>query len=272
MKPVIYYAIVTEPEHMSDVEELQRQVWGNQAITPLAQLVAAIHNGGVVIGAYDQDQLVGFCYGFAGYKNGEASLCSHMMAIDPEYRDLGIGYQLKHKQRIWAIDYGYKKIIWTFDPLETRNAYLNLCKLGGTIRTYLPAYYGDLADEVNKGLPSDRFLVEWELESVRAVDAAAGKSITSERWQSYPSLVKWLQSGSFARPVLGQTLGYENEYIIPVPRYLHDMKRDQIDLAKEWRFILRNQFQHALANGYVVTGLLRSEDPVHYYVVEKMTV
>ncbi|MGG1661157.1 GNAT family N-acetyltransferase [Brevibacillus sp. NRS-1366] len=269
MKPTIHYAVVTEAVSMREVEELQTIVWGNSTISPTPQLVASVHNGGVVIGAYDQDKLVGFCYGFAGYKHGSVSLCSHMMGILPQYRDLNIGYQLKQQQRLWAIDYGYQKITWTFDPLETRNAFLNLCKLGGIVRTYIPSYYGEMADEVNKGLPTDRLLLEWDAMSDRTLQAAAGTLLTSEVWSGYRSLVEWVPLGSYARPVQRHAIEEEAGYLIPVPRYIHEMKKDELELAKEWRYTLREQLQEALAKGYVITGLLRSEDPVHYYVVEK---
>ncbi len=269
MKPSIRYEVVTAAEHMSDVEELQTVVWGNSTVTPTPQLVASVHNGGVVIGAYDQERLVGFCYGFPGYRGGEVTLCSHMMGILPEYRDLQIGYQLKQQQRLWAIDYGYSKITWTFDPMETRNAYLNLCKLGGVVRTYYPSYYGEMDDAVNKGLPTDRFLLEWELTSERANLAASGSMLSREEWQSYSSLLEWSPTGNFAQPGERKVIGTDAGYVIPVPRHLHEMKKEQIELAKAWRYALREQLQHALASGYTVTGLLRSEHPVHYYVVEK---
>lgn len=269
MKPTIHYAAVTEAASMKDVEELQIIVWGNSALTPTPQLVASIHNGGSVIGAYDQDKLVGFCYGFAGYKQGSVSLCSHMMGILPQYRDLNIGYQLKQQQRLWAKDYGYQKITWTFDPLETRNAFLNLCKLGGIVRTYIPSYYGEMADEVNKGLPTDRLLLEWDVASDRTIQAAAGAPLSSDAWSGYRSLLEWEPVGNYARPVQRQAIEEDAGYLIAVPLSIHEMKKDELDLAQEWRLTLREQLQEALANGYVITGLLRTKEPVQYYVVEK---
>ncbi|WP_232699961.1 GNAT family N-acetyltransferase [Brevibacillus daliensis] len=269
MSRSIEFKTITEASLMYDVEELQRNVWGNNNITPTPQLIASISNGGVVIGAYDQSNLIGFCYGFPGFKDGEVTMCSHMMAIDPAYRDLGIGYQLKQQQRVWASDYGYQKITWTFDPLETRNAFLNLCKLGGIIRTYIPSYYGEMNDEVNKGLPTDRFLLEWDVAASRVLQASEGTILEKEEWKYYPSLMEWSRLGNYAKCSKNNELKAEPGYLVPVPLHLHEMKKEQPEVIREWRFALRDQFQHALSKGYLVTGLLRSTDPVHYYVIEK---
>ncbi|MCK9910977.1 GNAT family N-acetyltransferase, partial [Microbacteriaceae bacterium K1510] len=99
----IHYRIVTGIEEIEAVVQMQIHVWGDNNVTPLAQLVASIHNGGIVIGAYEGEKLVGFCYGFPGFEHKETYLCSHMLGILPEYRDRGIGKQLKLEQRKWAL-------------------------------------------------------------------------------------------------------------------------------------------------------------------------
>ncbi|MEJ8545666.1 hypothetical protein [Brevibacillus borstelensis] len=110
MQPDIRYQVITDIAGIEAVVSLQEAIWGNGSITPLAQLIASIHNGGVVIGAFAEEQLTGFCYGFPGFRQGETYLCSHMLGMLPAYRDYGIGKRLKLEQRLWALEHGYRKM------------------------------------------------------------------------------------------------------------------------------------------------------------------
>lgn len=269
MHPSIQYRMITEIDQIEEVVELQIKVWGEGNVTPPAQLIATIHNGGVVIGAYEDEKLVGFCYGFPGFEHGETYLCSHMLGILDPYRDRGIGKQLKLAQRSWALAYGYQKMTWTFDPLEARNAYLNLCKLGGIVRTYIPAYYGHMGDKINKGLPADRFVLEWLLASTRVEKAVAGLPIDHERWSTYPRRLDWEMAGKYPTPCLGEAAADQNGYLVPVPRSIHEIKRDEIEVAQEWRFALREQFSQLFGVGYALVGMIKTDEPVQYYVLEK---
>ncbi|UOF90653.1 GNAT family N-acetyltransferase [Fodinisporobacter ferrooxydans] len=280
MNTNISYRVVTDLAAISDIVHLQEQVWAANVVTSLPQLVAAIHHGGVVIGAFAEDVVVGFCYGFPGFHNGEIYLFSHMMGIDQAYRDLGIGRQLKFEQRTWALTHGYTKIRWTFDPLEARNAYLNIMKLGGYVDTYIEAYYGEMSDPINKGLPTDRFLLEWDLHAKSVEQAAQGQSLADPAWNSYPSLVHFEPAlgGVFARPLgfyqkdFAQSLqGNEDGFLLPVPVNIHSIKQQQPELAKEWRFALRHACTEAFQNGCRITGMLRREGPVHAYVLQRQT-
>lgn len=130
---------------MRFVEELQKDVWGlpDLDIVPLTQLVAAKASGGVVIGAFDQDTLAGFAYGFAGYEEGRVTHHSHMLAVRPEYRSFNIGYLLKLAQRERVLEQGIERMTWTFDPLQSLNAYFNFNKLGGVSERYFVNFYGE---------------------------------------------------------------------------------------------------------------------------------
>lgn len=258
---------MTTVREMAEMEELQQTIWGPTSVSPVPQLMAAIHNGGVVIAAYHDEKPVGFCYGFAGFKQGKVHLCSHMLGILPAYRDWGIGRQLKLRQRDWAIENGYDKMTWTFDPLEARNGYLNLCKLGGTVSTYLESYYGDMGDGINKGLPTDRFLLEWDLKSVRVTDAIQGVISDSNEWRAYPSVLDWEQIGEHPSPVIRGVSGENNGILLAVPAAIQKLKQEQLAIAKQWRLALRNLCQEAFSQGYAVVGLLKSDAPVHAYVL-----
>ena len=171
MTDSIIYKTIEDLEEIKEVVILQSEIWSADVVSPLPQLLASIHHGGIIIGAFFENKLVGFCYGFAGFKNGEHYLISHMAGVRPQYQNYGVGYQLKLKQREWAIAYGYQKIVWTYDPLEVRNGYFNLCKLGAYSRKYYSSYYGDMQDKLNKDLPTDRLFIEWDICSSRVDNA-----------------------------------------------------------------------------------------------------
>ena len=165
--------LLESAEDMTAVEELQRQVWpGSETdVVPAHLLVTAIHNGGLVFGAFMEERMVGFVFGFPGLEKTpdgpRAKHCSHMMGIHPLYRDAGVGYALKRAQ--WQIvrKQGLNHITWTYDPLISRNAYLNIARLGAVCNTYLKLEYGEMRDGLNLGLPSDRFQVDWWVNTKR---------------------------------------------------------------------------------------------------------
>ncbi|MDI6881100.1 MAG: GNAT family N-acetyltransferase [Desulfitobacteriaceae bacterium] len=269
MQQDINYKVLTAVSEIKETLTLQKKVWGDSVAASLPEMVAAIHNGGVVIGAFMDNNMIGFCYGFAGYKGTEAYLCSHMLGVDPNYRDLGLGRELKLQQKDWAINYGYKKMVWTYDPLEARNAYLNLCKLGAYTKTYIQCYYGEMEDQLNHGLPSDRFLVEWELLSERVTNAIAGSSLESNKWQSYPILSEWSLQGEYPRPGALNDIQDVSGFLVPVPGSIQDIKVKNPELAREWRFAVRSQMILMFANGYSAVGLLRNDASICYYVLER---
>ncbi len=158
---------------LTAVESLQCLVWpGNDLeIVPVHMLLAIVHGGGLAIGAFDNDILVGFAFGFPGIDITSQGLqyrhCSHMAGVHPDYRDTGIGFKLKRAQWQMVRQQGCDRITWTYDPLQSRNANLNIAKLGAVCNTYRPNYYGELRDGLNVGLPTDRFQVDWWVNSTR---------------------------------------------------------------------------------------------------------
>ncbi|GAA0345428.1 GNAT family N-acetyltransferase [Bacillus carboniphilus] len=268
LQKTITYKIIEDLEEINMVVELQAEIWSPDIVSPLPQLVAAIHNGGVVIGAFTDEKLVGFSYGFAGFKDGEAYLISHMTGILPDYQNAGIGYQLKTKQREWAIQYGFKKMIWTFDPLELRNAYFNVCKLGGYSRQYIRSYYGELNDKLNKGLPSDRLLVEWDICSKRVEEAMSGALQTESE---YEILYSWEQVDGYTTPTHYQNRVRQNHagYRVPVPSNIQVIKQQKPDAALAWRHATRTAIEDAFSNGYLITGVQREQgSSIHFYILE----
>ena len=148
---------------------LQKEVWNfiDIELVPLRMFVVASKIGGQVIGAFDGNQLIGFAFAIPGARSGHSFLYSHMLAVRKPYRDAGLGRRLKLAQRDDALARGFELMEWTFDPLEIKNAYLNLEKLGAIARRYNINQYGITSSPLQGGLPSDRLIAEWWLKSKR---------------------------------------------------------------------------------------------------------
>ena len=157
--------------------DLQKQVWGYSEIetVPDQIFIVAQESGGQVLLAFDQSKPVGFALAFAAMHHGSAYLHSHMVAVIPEYQDRGVGRLLKFAQRDDAISRGIDLIEWTFDPLQLRNAHFNLVRLGAVIRRYIPNFYGYTSSPLHAGLPTDRLVAQWWIQSARVQQVLSGK-------------------------------------------------------------------------------------------------
>jgi predicted GNAT superfamily acetyltransferase len=159
---------------------LQKEIWGFEDIEllPLRLFVVAKKVGGQVIGAFDgtgrDAEMIGFLVAIPGLKQGEAYLHSHMMGVLAKYRNVGVGRMLKLEQREEALERGIKLVEWTFDPLELKNAYFNVERLGAVVRRYELNQYGTTSSPLHGGLPTDRCVAEWWLDSQRVNAAVAG--------------------------------------------------------------------------------------------------
>jgi predicted GNAT superfamily acetyltransferase len=278
--------ILEKPEEMQAVESLQQLVWpGNDLeIVPVHMLLAATHGGGVVIGAFDKESLVGFVFGFPGFDvtpdGPKPRHCSHMAAVHPDYRDSGIGYKLKRAQ--WQIvrKQGLDHITWTYDPLQSRNANLNIAKLGAVCNTYTRDYYGELRDGINIGFPSDRFTVDWWVNTNRVnrrlskhprlkMDLAhyfgAGASIINPSQLDSQDLPQpsnaILDPATFAEtPAL---------LLVEIPADIQAIRSENSDLALAWRLHTRGVFENLFNLGYLITDFvfLAGKQPRSFYVL-----
>src|ERR1700680_5146567 len=164
--PEVEVRLVRSHDEFAACEAMSRDIWGaaQRNVVPRELLLTMQLNGGLVHGAFLPDgRLVGFCFAFAGVRDGQLRLCSHQLGVLPQFRSAGIGIALKQAQGRDARRLGYQLVSWTFDPLEARNAYINLHRLGCVARLYHRNHYGVMEDELNRGLPSDRFEAEWWL-------------------------------------------------------------------------------------------------------------
>jgi predicted GNAT superfamily acetyltransferase len=148
---------------------LQKEIWkfSDSELVPLRMFVVAEKIGGQVMGAFDGNEMVGFALSIPGTRSGHVYLHSHMLAVRKEHRNGGLGRRLKLLQREDALARGIELIEWTFDPLEIKNSYLNIEKLGAIARRYNINQYGITSSPLQGGLPSDRLIAEWWLKSRR---------------------------------------------------------------------------------------------------------
>lgn len=173
---------LTTLEHFERCVVLQLEVWGyaDGDLIPRRVFLVAQKIGGQVLGAFDGETVVGFAMSWPGYRNGRSYLHSHMLAVLPQYRNHGLGRRLKLAQRDDGIARGFELMEWTFDPLEIKNAHLNIARLGAIARRYEPDFYGPSSSPLQGGLPTDRLYAEWWLKSPRVVAALGGESVPVE--------------------------------------------------------------------------------------------
>src|SRR5580698_10260328 len=169
---------LTDREDLKSVVRLQRQIWGFEDVDliPLRLFVVASKIGGQVYGAFDGAHLIGFCMAIPGLKpGGKTYLHSHKLGVLPEYRNARVGRALKLTQRDDALSRGINLIEWTFDPLEIKNAFFNMERLGAIVRRYVPNQYGTTSSPLHGGLPTDRCIAEWWISSPRVRAITAGQ-------------------------------------------------------------------------------------------------
>ena len=274
--PVI--KILETPEEMTAVEELQRAVWhGSETdVVPAHVFITAVHNGGLVAGAYIENQLIGFVFGFPGLDSTpdgpRPKHCSHMMGIHPNYRDSGVGYALKRAQWQMIRHQGLDHITWTYDPLLSRNAYLNLAKLGAVCNTYRRSEYGDMRDGLNAGLPSDRFQVDWWI-NTRRVERRLSKrprkplkldNFSKADLHPLYSLHASRQADGWSHPPEHFSPLEDKLALAEIPSDFNALKQADFSLARDWRFFTREVFETAFGAGYIVTDFVYDQGRSFY--------
>ena len=220
--------------------EVEKLVWQAAEIdvVPLPLFVVASETGGQVLGAFDGEKVVGFTLALAGVRQGQLFLHSHMTAVVEGYRDRGIGRELKLFQRQDALARGIELVEWTFDPLEIRNAYFNLVRLGAIARRFLPNCYGITTSPLHGGLPTDRLVAEW--------------------WLRSPRVERILSGAEPPRPAAPETPR------IHVPAGMDQMRENDRARAAQVQTAVREAFQAWFARGYAATFVERTADGGDY--------
>ncbi len=256
---------------MHAVEDLQKEVWGipDLDVVPLSHLVAAKAAGGVLLGAFDRHELIGFIYGFPSYEFGQLAHHSHMLAVKPGYRNLNLGHKLKLAQREHVMRQNIKIMTWTFDPLQSLNAYFNFNKLGVVADRYLVDFYGDDAASFLHRNGTDRLWVKWLLKSDRVNDRLQGRVAETDREYKTP-LVQVQPDDSPIRNDLTQSLA--GEYAaIEIPAEITAVEQRSRAGAFAWREATRWAFTEALNAGYFVADfhrIHRGEQSLGAYVLK----
>ena len=232
---------IDDVAEMRAVEDLQKEVWGipDLDVVPLTQLVAAKEAGGTLIGAFDDETLVGFVYGFPSFEFGRHAHHSHMLAVKPAYRNLDLGRRLKLAQRDHVIAQGIDLITWTFDPLQSLNAHFNFNKLGVVADRYLPDFYGDEPASFLHQTGTDRLWVSWLISTQRVKNIIDGKTESAQVEDA-------------------GTLSIE------IPGDINSVQQQEPGAALQWREETRRAFTEAIKAGYVVVGFTRENQIGRY--------
>jgi len=248
---------INDAAEMRAVEDLQKEVWGipDLDVVPLTQLVAAREAGGILIGAFAGPTLVGFVYGFPAFEHDQLGHHSHMLAVRPAYRKFDLGRRLKLAQREHAIAQGVRLMTWTFDPLQSLNAYLNFTKLGVVSNRYLPDFYGEDPSSFLHQTGTDRLWVSWFLKSDRVQRLAAGVMGAIDSGTGFP-LIQVDAGYSPRRNTLSAALA-DDHASIEIPADINSLHQLKPETALCWREETRWAFTEAIKAGYVVDGFVR---------------
>jgi predicted GNAT superfamily acetyltransferase len=257
-----------------DADRLQRKVWHfpDREIVPLNELVVLQKHGGHVFGAFDRGRMVAFCFGCPGYREGKLYHYSRMLGVLPGLQDSGIGYTLKLKQREYVLKQGLDLIVWTFDPLQSRNAYLNIEKLGCVIGEYSENLYPESGSRFNRGLESDRFTPEWWIASRRVKERLAGRRPPHDVDRYAVALETRIHKEGWREPVAVRTKLKDRHIGIEIPDDIDAIKRKNLRLAQHWRSRTREALQAYLRHGYVIMGFASTPGPGRrrsFYLLEK---
>ncbi len=272
---------ITTIDEAQQVIQVELAAWQMDPIdaTPAHVLITIAKNGGALLGAYDGGRLVGFSLGWLGTvddgrpASAHLKLVSHMTGVLPAYRDQRVGCRLKLAQREWALERGLELVTWTYDPLESRNANLNLRRLGATCNTYLRDVYGEMADRMNEGLASDRFRVDWRIATTHVRERLAGAH-TLAHPPADAQLLNPAASGpghGFRYPAEPTAAPAGPRLLVEIPADMQAIRRADMGLAAAWRSHTRAVFEGAFAAGYRATDFIFQRGampPRSFYLLE----
>lgn len=256
-------------QDFAECVRFQEEIWGGgfSERVSLAILKVSQRIGGVAAGAYGQDgQLVGFVFGMTGYEEGAPVHWSDMLAVREGLRDAGLGTRLKEYQRDEMLRLGAEKIYWTFDPLESRNAFLNFARLGIVVREYVPDMYGDTDSPLHAGMSTDRLVALWLIDTTRVRDRLAGEAPPPgpEAAEGARMIVDGRWEDDLPRPVVTGQEPEGERALVTIPADIQFVKTRSLDAALEWRRAIREGFLACLDAGYEVREFLRDGDFSRY--------
>ncbi len=265
---------VTTIEECRIIEDLQRQIWHTEDldIVPDHLIITIAKNGGVVLLARENDRPVGFCYGFqAETKGGLRKHASHQTGVLPGLQSRQVGYRIKLAQREAVLAQGTGLMSWTFDPLLSLNANLNIGKLGTISNIYYPELYGEMRAAINMGLESDRLEVIWRLTSSHVTDKISGFTPPST-----PEPGAVLNPARFDErdiPILTDAPRplSDTTHYLQLPTDIQAIKQADMPLAMAWQQQIRSLFLAAFAAGYIVGDFVwhKAENKSYYLITRE---
>jgi predicted GNAT superfamily acetyltransferase len=250
--------------------EIQKQVWGDDftEIIPVSMLKVVQQVGGIVVGAFVDRRMVGFLFGISGIRDRQLAHWSDTLAVLPEYRDLGIGRRLKCYQREVLLREGVQRIHWTFDPLESRNAHVNLTRLGAVADEYRRDFYGATASVLHQGMETDRLVASWDIRSDRVARRLVGERPRSAPAAAGAPLVNRWRSSSEVTVAGEPDLAITAPVVrLAIPADIQALRTRAPAAALEWRSTTRAAFEAYLGRGYTATDLERGAE-CSCYVLE----
>lgn len=256
---------------MRALEDLQIEAWGDDErdIIPLNQFVAARYVGGTLIGAYENEDLAGFVYGFYGHVRGCVVHHSHMLAVLPAYRNHNLAFRLKLAQRERVLADGLAdRITWTFDPLQSLNAHFNFRKLGVVSETYKINVYGEAGSSFLHQNGTDRLFVTWMLDGF-GVEKRVEPGSSSQN-ESAVRLLSKSDSNGPQRGAAASEISTAECVSIEIPTDINSVERRDIDAARRWRAETRSAFLEALSAGFWVTDYVLKNEETGFYILRKI--
>lgn len=261
-EPLIIIRDIELISEMREVEALQKEVWGcdDRDIVPLTIFAATKEVGAILVGAFDGSSLVGFAYGFLGREDGLMIYHSHQLAVRPSYRNFNLGYKLKLAQRDRALAHGIRQMTWTFDPLQSLNAYFNFAKLGVVADAYKINFYGEATSSFLHQIGTDRLWVSWLLDSRRVRERLQTKDRSRTSILDLDRIACLVRVGPNNVPQRGQSSEVPGQkYVsIEIPTDINRLQRESPELAVGWREATRWAFSEAISTGYLVEEFYRS--------------
>ena len=247
----VTYRDLTTLDDFAAVVALEQTIWGPgyDEVVPVPILAVTVMRGGILIGAFDAERMIGFVYSIAGIRHGKPMQWSHMAGVLDDYRGAGVGYQLKVLQRERTIAMGLGLVEWTYDPMQALNAHLNFAKLGVIAEEYEVNVYGESSSPLHRGNPTDRFVAEWFVGDARVEERLRGAAplapvLTVEPANRARPTGEWLQ------PVAVDLSLDAKRISIEIPIGFTQMLAEAPDLALEWRLTTRSLFTSYFGQGY----------------------
>lgn len=269
----IRYRFLHNTQELTQFVDLQCVIWdmSDRNAVPSNIIHAMIIAGGVAIGAYDREHLIGMSMSLPYFKGRVVALWSHMTGVHPAYQSRNIGFKLKQMQRSWALEHGYKQIRWTFDPLQRGNANFNMAMLGATANIYHVNLYGNQLGNLNAGVPTDRVEVMWQLDDPRVVRLSTGREqvpVTAHFPTENFILAVEGQAVMTAPP---ETIDPFQWYFVQIPQDVNTLKQSNLQFVRQWQSEIRNILQYMFKQGCALVDFIGEPERCFYVlgVVDK---